>query len=183
MRNANAILALLFAAAVAVPSHAKDCDTFVFVNNDSTTTSSSCDHHVSTKALRQTYGKYFGYVTRGDKAYLIKDAAILRQLADAYKPQTELGAKQAELGSQQAALGAQQAALGAEQARIALSGDDEAQKRLGRRQGELGKQQSELGRRQSELGRQQEEASRAAERKVAALLDTAIRSGAAKEVR
>ncbi|HWS71377.1 MAG TPA: hypothetical protein VN605_04655 [Thermoanaerobaculia bacterium] len=184
MRNATAILALLFATAIATPSHAKDCDGLVYVDDHTTTTTSTdCDDRLSVNRLREQYGKHFAVVTRGSKSYLITESSVLRQIGDAYQAQAELGSRQAALGAQQAALGEKQAAIGAEQARIALSGDDEAQNRLSRRQSELGRQQSDLGRRQSALGRQQEEAGRAAERKVAALLTEAIRTGVAKEIR
>jgi multidrug efflux pump subunit AcrA (membrane-fusion protein) len=183
MRNATAILALLFAAAIAVPSHARECESLVYVDDHTTTTTNDCDAHLNVERLRAQYGKHFAVASRGFHWYLITDAAVLRQIGDAYKAQTELGSRQAALGAQQAALGSKQAALGAEQARIALSGDHEAQSRLSERQSELGRLQAQLGQQQSELGRQQEEAGRAAERKVATLLTEAIRTGAAKEIR
>lgn len=183
MRNATALLALLFASLLATAAHAKECEALVFVDGQRTTTTNGCDDRLDVERLRAQYGRHFAVAARGSKTYLITDASLLRQIGDAYQVQTDLGRRQAALGELQAALGAKQAAIGAEQARIALSGDEEAQSRLTRRQSELGRQQSELGRQQSALGRQQEEAGRAAERKVAALLTDAIRTGAAKEIR
>ncbi|HEY7213774.1 MAG TPA: M56 family metallopeptidase [Thermoanaerobaculia bacterium] len=110
--------------------------------------------------------------------------------------QGALGAKQGELGGRQGALGVQQAALAAEQ--VGREGDDRdldrrqealeaqmeelgrQQAELGRQQEALGRQQEELGRQQEELGRQQEAASKKAEQELRALMDQAIRSGAAQ---
>lgn len=180
MKNAVAALALLLAAAT--HAHARSCDSLIY-SGEQHITVNGCGSDADVARLRARYGREFAVTTRGGKSYVVTDPAILKRIGEAYQPQIELGSRQAALGAQQAALGAKQAALGAEQARLALGGDDAAQRRLGERQGELGRQQGELGRRQSELGRQQEEAGRAAERKVNALLDEAIRSGAAKEIR
>ena len=114
--------------------------------------------------------------------------------------QGALGAKQGALGGQQGALGAQMASLAAE--RAGRDSDDERdlearerelevrmeelgrqQEELGRQQEALGRQQEELGRQQEELGRQQEAASKKAERELRGLLEQAIRSGAAQEVK
>ncbi len=112
--------------------------------------------------------------------------------------QGALGAKQGELGGRQGALGGQQAALAAEQ--IGREGDDrdldrrqealdaemeelgQQQEELGRQQEALSRQQEALSRQQEELGRQQEAASKKAEQELRALMDQAIRSGAAQPV-
>lgn len=129
-----------------------------------------------------------------------------RRQAELGAEQAKLGGRQAELGGQQAALGAKQAALGAQIAALAAErvgrDDDDPEferkereisrkmEELGRQQEELGRQQEqysepqeELGRRQEELGRQQEVASEKAGKEMKALMDRAIRSGAAEEVR
>lgn len=184
MRNATAALALAAAIALAIPAHAKDCNSFVYVSDQSTTISNDCDDDgLTVTELRKQYGKHFAAISRGGRKYVITEPSVLSRIEEAYRAQVELGSRQAELGSQQAALGAQQASLGAEQARIALSGSGEDQRRLSRRQSELGRQQSELGRRQSELGRQQSEAGREASRTTSAIFDEAIRTGVAKPIR
>jgi beta-lactamase regulating signal transducer with metallopeptidase domain len=150
------------------------------------------------------------YVVR-DPALLRQAQEILRPQMELGARQGELGSQQGALGAQQGALGAQQGelggrqgALGARRAALAadrLRYDDDAdledqkreleeemeelgrrQEELGRQQEALGRQQEELGRRQEELGRQQEAAGEKAERELHALMDQAIRSGAAQEV-
>jgi beta-lactamase regulating signal transducer with metallopeptidase domain len=121
--------------------------------------------------------------------------------------QGELGDRQGALGEEQARLASEEATLAAE----ASSGDGrtaearerrrqelrEAQRKLeremtalgaqqrelGAKQRELGQRQSQLGRRQSALGREQERVSREAEAKLHTLLDQAIATGTAKEVK
>ena len=132
------------------------------------------------------------YVRQGDAAYVIRDAATLRQARDLFKRQEELGERQGELGSKQAALGERQAKLGEQQARLgALQANASAswQAELGRQQGELGRQQGELGRQQGilgqqqgELGRQQGELARIASRKLRILIADALRRGLAQRV-
>ena len=113
--------------------------------------------------------------------------------------QGALGARQGALGGKQGALGAQIAALSAEQSR-SVKDDSQLEKRqrdldaqqedlsrqqeeLGRQQEELGRQQEALGRQQEELGRQQEAASAKAEKELHALMEQAVRSGSAQEVK
>ncbi|WP_017463909.1 M56 family metallopeptidase [Dyella ginsengisoli] len=151
------------------------------------------------------------WVRRGDKAYLIRDAATLARAKAIYAPVTaiareqgELGGKQGELGGRQGGLGAQQGALGRQQAelameRVALIGQKDADARsadlqarehdlqarqaeLGKRQAELGAQQAALGKQQAELGKRQQAASARADREIAQLIDAALAKGTAQSV-
>jgi bla regulator protein BlaR1 len=115
--------------------------------------------------------------------------------------QGELGGKQGALGAKQGALGAQLGAIAAERAGRGSDADDRdlekkeaeierqmkeldrQQEELGRQQEALGRQQEPLGRQQEELGRQQEAASRKAEKEFKSLIERAIQSGIAQEVR
>jgi bla regulator protein BlaR1 len=133
-----------------------------------------------------------------------------RQQGELGGRQGALGAKQGELGAQQGKLGAKQGELGTEQARLAqeesrraLEGEDrdgraererahleremeelgKQQEELGRRQEELGRQQEALGQQQERLGKLQEEAAHKARAQLRALLDQALASGTAQEVR
>ena len=130
------------------------------------------------------------YFRRGSRAYVIRDAALLRQAEAVVKPQQELGARQGELGSRQGALGAKQGALGRQQAAVALrqvsGGRAQAareQAALGRQQAELGRQQGELGRQQAALGAQQARLAQVARTQLRALTDDALRRGLAVEVK
>jgi hypothetical protein len=151
----------------------------------------------STEDMRRAHALRSGseallYVRQGGAAYVIRDAATLRQAQAIFEPQQALGARQAELGSRQAALGARQARLGAEQARLGSRQAGATPQRavaLGREQGELGRQQNELGRQQNvlgqeqaALGREQARLGRVASERIRALVAQAVRSGVAQRV-
>lgn len=132
------------------------------------------------------------YVRHRGGAYVIRDAAILRQAQSIFEPQQALGARQAELGARQAALGERQARLGAEQARLGVqqagaspSRADELgrqQNALGRQQDMLGRQQDVLGSQQDALGREQNRLGRVADAKIRALMAEALQRGLARRV-
>jgi hypothetical protein len=132
------------------------------------------------------------YFRQGGAAYVVRDAAVLREAEAIFRPQREIGDRQAALGDRQAALGERQARLGMEQASLGFrqasatpsrAGElGRLQAELGRRQHTLGQQQNVLGRQQSALGREQEVAAREADRKLRALVADAIRRGVARPV-
>jgi hypothetical protein len=72
---------------------------------------------------------------RGGDRYLVTDPDMIRQLAELFAPQEDLGRRQGELGRRQGELGR-------------LQGE------LGRKQGELGRIQARLGLRQAALARE-----------------------------
>lgn len=166
---------------------------YVLLNpgSESTSMSGSMEDLRRARSLR-TGNEGLLYFREGGVAYIIRDAAILRQAAALFAPEEALGTKQSELGSRQAALGQAQARLGAQQARLGSqqanatpAGQDELSRRqneLGREQGELGRRQEELGRQQGALGREQERLARIAEAKLQALLAEAVRLGEAQRV-
>jgi bla regulator protein BlaR1 len=149
------------------------------------------------------------YFRRSGKEYVVRDAATVKAAQELFRAQSELGEKQGalgaqqgelggrqgELGARQGALGAKQAALAAKQVRMEQDGKDadaidqemeelnRQQEELGRQQEELGRQQEELGSRQEELGRQQERLGKEAEVKFRGLVDEALRTGKAQELK
>jgi hypothetical protein len=174
---------------------AAQADKVVFVlfsqGNQSTSMSGSTQDLRRAKALRAG-DEALLYVREGGAAYVIRDAAVLRQAKAILQPQEALGARQGELGSRQAALGHRQAELGAEQARfgaqqarathaqaVAIARRQEA---VGRQQHALGQQQNALGKQQSALGREQERLHHEAQGKFRNLLAEALRRGVAKRV-
>jgi hypothetical protein len=122
-------------------------------------------------AVERADGDVFWF-RRDDDRYLVTDAAALRELADLFAPQEELGRRQGELGRKQGELGRQQGDLGRKQgqlgriqARLAqhqvvaafgrASRDRRANDELERQREEIERQQSEAGELQAELGEQQ----------------------------
>jgi beta-lactamase regulating signal transducer with metallopeptidase domain len=196
-------------------------DSYVLLyGNGSATMSGSMGTLEKVKRLRGDSKADILWFRRDGKEYVVRDAAVLKQAREIFKPQMELGAKQGELGARQGELGAKQGelgakqgelggrqgALGAEMAALAaerISRDDDAadleqrerglaarmeelsrkQEELGRQQEALGRQQEELGRHQEALGRQQEAAGEKAQQALRSLIDRALQSGAAQEVR
>jgi hypothetical protein len=196
-RIALAFSAALVAATIATPpviaataSESADRTAYVLFTpgSGSTSMSGSMEDLRRAKALR-VGSEALLYVRDGSGAYVIRDAATLRQARAIFEPQEALGARQAELGSRQAALGSRQAALGAQQARlgarqaaaprraVALSAQMDE---LSRQQQALGEQQAALGRQQAALGEQQHRLAGEAQARFRALLAEAIRRGVAQ---
>ena len=92
------------------------------------TSGSQRDWREAESAFDRTDGDGFWF-RRGNDRYLITDPAVIRELAELFAPQEELGRRQGELGRKQG--------------------------ELGRLQGELGRKQGQLGRIQARLGQQQ----------------------------
>jgi hypothetical protein len=192
-RMALAGLAAFSALAMSVPDVAIAAERASYVlfspGSESVTMSGSSEDVRRARALRSGNEPLL-YVRRGSAAYVIRDAATLRQAKAIFEPQEALGARQAELGSRQAALGERQARLGAEQARLGSRQADATprqaaelarqQSEFGRRQGELGRLQATLGEQQSRLGEEQNRLSRIAGDKLQALLADALRRGVAR---
>ena len=201
------IVAIDLPAAAATPSERADSVSYVLMaeGSGSSTMSGSIDDLRRAQSLRRGREALL-YVRYGGGAYVIRDAATLRQAEAIFAPQQALGRQQAELGSRQAALGTQQARLGAQQARLgaeqARLGSKQAgasprraeqlgrqqdalgqqQDALGRQQDELGRQQDALGRQQDALGREQDRLGREAETRIRALVAEAVQRGVAQRV-
>ena len=134
------------------------------------------------QSLRRSFSGDFIWFIRGGKAYIIRDAATIKQAMDFFAPAQALGRQQEELGKQQEALGAQQEALGAKQealgeqmekvrvkipdltaelqkleAELKQMGSDGTQDELGRIQEKIGEIQSRIGELQSQAGEKQSE--------------------------
>jgi bla regulator protein BlaR1 len=185
-----------------------DSYVLLYGDSDSATMSGSTGDLQKARRLRGDSKDGILWFQRDGKEYVVRDPSLLKQAQALYKPVAELGARQGELGGRQGALGGKQGALGARQgalgaelgaiaARRAHRGDDADDRDLERREKEidrkmedlnrqmedLGRQQEALGKQQEELGRQQEALSAKADKEFHELMDRAIRSGAAQEVR
>jgi hypothetical protein len=186
------IVPLALALAPIQAAHAADRLSYVFMTGDGSSTMNGSTEDVRRAEALRAGNASLLYLRKDGAAYVIRDAAILRQAEGIMKPQQALGSRQGELGAQQGELGRRQGALGAEQGRLGARMADSTprqiaelgrqQSELGRQQAALGEQQAALGRRQAELGRQQAELSRQAEPKFRALLNEALRRGLAQRV-
>ncbi len=176
--------------------------------DNSVTMSGTTDNLQKARRLRGNSKDGILWFQWSGKEYVVRDPAMLKQVQALYKPVAELGARQGELGGKQGELGARQGKLGAEQGALgaqlgtlaadrARRGGDADDRDLDRREKEinqkmeelsrqmedLGRQQEDLGKRQEELGHQQEEISARADKQLHEMMDRAIHSGAAQEVR
>jgi beta-lactamase regulating signal transducer with metallopeptidase domain len=149
------------------------------VSSNNFTISSDGNSDVA-NSLRRSFPGDFIWFIRDGKAYIIRDAATIKQAMDFFAPTQELGRKQEELGKQLEALGAQQEALGAKQealgeqmekvrvkipdltaeleklqADLKKLGADGTQDDLGRIQEKIGEIQSRIGELQSKAGEEQ----------------------------
>jgi beta-lactamase regulating signal transducer with metallopeptidase domain/peptidoglycan hydrolase CwlO-like protein len=116
------------------------------------------------RALRRASKADIVWFRRNGKAYIIRDAATVRQAKALMAPQEALGKQQEELGRRQEALGAQQEELGRQMEQVRVPVPDltaELQKlqaqldelhKHGATQGELGELQGALGELQGKLG-------------------------------
>jgi beta-lactamase regulating signal transducer with metallopeptidase domain len=146
---------------------------YAIVSGTSVLMSGSQGEHEEVESLRRKINGDFIWFRRDGKSYIVKDAAFVRQAAQLFAPERELGKQQAALGEQQEALGRQQAALGRQMRGIRVQvprdlatqiervetaikeiGPNGNQQQLGRLQGELGRIQGELGRLQGQAGTQ-----------------------------
>ena len=185
-------MTLLAALLVVTPASARD-KAYMLITPTGTITNGSGIDVEEIKAIKAAYGHDVFWFRSAGKDYLVRDAAIVKQIGELFRPQMELGAEQSALGVKQSALGVKQSALGVEQSRLGVKQArtrDEAeqselsqrQAELGRQQSELGRQQAELGRQQSELGRRQEQLSHEIDKKLSPLVDDLIRRGLAREL-
>lgn len=115
-------------------------DSFILLTGKNSTMmrGSTADLHEA-RRLRSG-GEPLLYFRRDGKAYVVRDAAVLRQAEAIMKPQADLGARQGELGARQGALGARQGELGRQQATLAV------RQVSGGRADATAREQEELGR-------------------------------------
>jgi beta-lactamase regulating signal transducer with metallopeptidase domain len=99
-----------------------DGEEFTIVSGNSAVYVSSSGVYISNdrnsavaSSLRHNFPGDFIWFIHDGKAYIIRDAATIKQAMDFFAPAQALGRQQEELGKQQEALGAQQEALGAKQ--------------------------------------------------------------------
>jgi hypothetical protein len=177
-------LALTTAPATAIARQADHASYVYFAAaSQSSTMSGTTEDWTRAKSLRAGREGLL-YFRLGGTAYVIRDAATLRQAEAILAPQRALGERQAELGSRQAALGRRQAALGQEQARLRHAADGDGfsarQEVLSGQQDVLSDQQDVLSKKQDALSDEQERVGRKVDIGLRALFDDAVRRGVAQ---
>lgn len=167
-------------------SHDKGLEGYVIVTGDTTTMSGSTEDLRRVRAMRGRISGDYIWFRRDGKAFLIRDAGILKAAAKLLEPQHELGRQQDELGRQQGELGELQAKLGEKQGGVRTTpaeldreieklkeklrgagtaeelGDVQAmladlQAKIADKQSHVGDQQAKLGEEQAKLGERQAE--------------------------
>jgi beta-lactamase regulating signal transducer with metallopeptidase domain len=118
------------------PQAERDLSYVLFYGDDKSTMSSGSTGNIERARQFRRPGESLLWFRLEGKEYIVRDAALLRQIEEIWRPVHEIGNEQGKLGARQGELGAKQ-------------GD------LGRKQGELGAQQGAIGARQGSLGARQ----------------------------
>jgi bla regulator protein blaR1 len=180
----------------------------VYDENSVSMSGDTKDLKLARRHLREL-GPEFLWFRHDGKQYVVQDKKVIAQLEEAAKPQEELGAeqsrlgqRQSELGREQGELGRRQGELGLEQSRKAMrraqsemngervgpsdrdaeQDDSEAQRELSKAQQTMGREQQKMGAEQQKMGEQQRKLSQEFQRKVEALIASALSDGTAKQV-
>ncbi len=159
-------------------------DGFALLDGDSITITGNDSDLATAKRLHRTNDPMLWF-RRGDKAWLIRDPAMLKRARAIYQPLTELASQQGRLAGRQgefagrqaglaargSAFAQQQAELAEQQARLAqeTAGRSRAEPALETRSRALEAQQAELDRRQDVMRKALDEQQQALEQKQATL--------------
>jgi beta-lactamase regulating signal transducer with metallopeptidase domain len=161
----------------ATQSSSKSLDSYIIVSGDDTTMSGSNGDFDRALGFRYKIGDEYIWFRRDGKAYVIRDAGILKAAHKIFEPQHELGKRQGELGEQQGKLGELQAKLGDLQSSVRTTPPDltrdieklkeklkkagtaedlgDVQALLGELQSKVAEQQARLGNEQAKFGEEQ----------------------------
>ena len=161
----------------ATQSSGKSLDSYIIVSGDETTMSGSNGDFDRALGFRYKIGDEYIWFRRDGKAYVIRDAGILKAAHKLFEPQHELGRRQGELGEQQGKLGELQAKLGDLQSSVRTTPPDltrdieklkeklkkagtaedlgDVQAMLGELQAKVAEQQARLGNEQAKFGEEQ----------------------------
>jgi hypothetical protein len=161
----------------ATQSSSKSLDSYIIVSGDETTMSGSNGDFDRALGFRYKIGDEYIWFRRDGKAYVIRNAGILKAAHKLFEPQHELGRRQGELGEQQGKLGELQAKLGDLQSSVRTTPPDltrdieklkeklkkagtaedlgDVQALLGELQAKVAEQQARLGNEQAKFGEEQ----------------------------
>ena len=162
---------LLIAVALAMLATSKSRrDGYILAPSSDNLTFSGGIDMSSFETLRERYPGKLLWVRRDGREYIIRDETLLMRAQALFAPP-------AALAPEQAAIAREEAALDREEERL----DDAAKTAENRRRlDEVRARQKKVAEREKALDEREEELERIAERELWQLVDTAIRSGAAK---
>jgi bla regulator protein blaR1 len=117
---------------------ARDINYVMLIDDHHTSMSGSMDDIEKARRFKRANEPLLWFRQNG-REYVVRDRALLAQVAAIWKPVNEIGEAQGVLGEQQGDLGARQGQIGERQGQLG-----EEQGRLGERQGDLGERQAAL---------------------------------------
>jgi beta-lactamase regulating signal transducer with metallopeptidase domain len=129
----------------------RDLNYVLLIDNHNANVSGSLADIDRARSLRRG-GEPLLWIRRNGAEHVVRDAKVIEQVLQIWRPVNDLGDAQGALGGKQGALGTQQGALGAQQGAF------------GMQQGVLGTRQAEVAVRQAALAGREQNASTAAER-------------------
>jgi hypothetical protein len=166
-------------------------DAWVFVR-DAQKVSMSSDLKDLEKARKYLakFGPGYLWFRDAGKEYVVRDGAILNQVREVVNDEDSTALRDAQLDAQDQELERHQQRLDKSEAEIeewedgaAPSELHDAKERLRRAQQDVNRAQEKLAKEQERLGRIEEQRSREMERRMAALIASALREGKAQQVK
>ncbi len=130
--------------AQAKPAPERDLRYVFFTGRDESTMMSGSSQDIEHARQFRKAGESLLWFRLNGREYVVRDAAVLRQFEDIWRPVGEIGNEEGKLGARQGALVAKQGEIGRKQGEIGAE-----QGKLGARQGEIGARQGELASRQA----------------------------------
>jgi hypothetical protein len=168
------------------------CDAWVLVRDENHVTMNGDlkDLAPAQKFLKKI-GPGYLWVRHGGRQYLIRDGKVLEEVEKAAHADVAVDEREAALDEQEQELDRHQQKIDRHQAALEewedASGAErqlqKAQAELQRAQELVNEAQRKIGREQERLGQAAEKAAREGDRRVAELIETALRDGTAKEVK
>jgi hypothetical protein len=154
-------------------------DAWVWLRGDDDTSMSGSDKDVRAALLQQKDDEPLLWVRRAGKAYVIRDQAVLTKLTALWAPTEAIGKQMEAVGKQMELIGRQMETVGAKMGKARVDNLEA----LGLHMEELGRKMEPLGHQMEQLGKDMERMIKQAEADLAVVVDDAIKSGKATEVK
>ena len=178
-------------AVLLISSSALAGDGWIWMRGDQQVTMSGDlkDLELARKYLSKL-GPGYLWFRRGGKQYVVRDQKFTEKVERAVRQDNAANAKEAELEPREAELERQQSKLEKHQAALEAWEDEKGsgetlsreQRKLSRDQEAVNREQEKLAREQEKLGKEEERSARELEKRMAQLIDEALRTHVAQEV-